>query len=368
MSVPDCTLTTGCFCVHNKNKNAFNVDQIIENVDDLMKIPVYLVINCDETTYPILYRLRNNYDLNHLTKYNVINLQDIWTYQFEEQVNKNREIFWGSRDPRAGTDSHLITSNKFDFVLKTIESNPFQTSKFGWIDSFVRKNFSKIAGNYTPNLLPYVLSQITDKFHIQILNVNDKKYKLSEYKREFYQQYRYVICGCLFTCGKEIGIKILKRAKEIFVESTNAGYGHSEEMFYLEILDEFYDDIHRSYGDYGQIINNFINPTHNFYYIYCMILKRYFDFQYFKECYDCGKILLEEIQNHRALDVGHDTHFLIAFHYCLATFQYKPSEAKEIALYIFDICKKIPGVKKEWDKNPQYYQEQLNNIVAYETT
>ena len=39
------------------------------------------------------------------------------------------------------------------------------------------------------------------------------------------------------------------------------GYGHGEEMLYLEILDEFYDDIERSYGDYGQIINNYFLKT-----------------------------------------------------------------------------------------------------------
>jgi hypothetical protein len=361
--IPDCTLTTGCFCVHDKNKNAFDVNQIIENVEDLMKSPVYLVINCDKTTYPILKELREKYELQHLTKYNVINLRDIWTYQYEDQVNKNREIFWGTRDPRAGTDSHLINSNKCVFVLQTIESNPFQTSRFGWIDCFVRKGLKKIADNNTPNLLPYVLSHITDKFHLQVLNVTDKKYKLPENKREFYSEYRYIMCGSFFTCGREIGIKVFNRLKEIFVEATNAGFGHGDELLHLEILDEFYDDIHRSYGDYGQILHNFISPSYSFYYIYRMILKRYFDFGYYRECHDCGKILLEEIKNHRALDVGHDTHFLIAFHYYLASFHYKHEEAKNAALYIQDICKNIPGVKKEWDKNANYYQEQLNFVL-----
>ena len=34
---------------------------------------------------------------------------------------------------------HLITINKFDFVLQTTEINPFHTSKFGWIDCLLRR-------------------------------------------------------------------------------------------------------------------------------------------------------------------------------------------------------------------------------------
>jgi hypothetical protein len=358
--IPDCTLTTACFCVHDKNNNAFSIEQIIENIGELMKLPVYLVINCDSIMYPIIQEQRKQFE--HITKYNLVEYKDIWTYKYEDKVNKNREIFWGSRDPRAGTDSHLITCNKFDFVLQTIEENPFQTSKFGWIDCFVRKNMTKIAENYSPNLIPHILSNISDKFHIQILNVNDKKYKLPENKREYYNEYRYVICGCFFTCSKDIGVKILKRAKEIFIQTTEAGFGHSEEMLYLEILDEFYDDIHRSYGDYGQILNNFLKPSNNFHYIYYLIFNRYFDFEYRKECFDCGKILLNEIKSHNVFS-GSMIHFQIAFKLYIVAFYYKHEEAKEIAQYIIDVCKANSNLKSEWNKNPGYHREQLKHIV-----
>lgn len=74
------------------------------------------------------------------------------------------------------------------------------------------------------------------------------------------------------------------------------GYGHGEEMLYLEILDDFYDDIERSYGDYGQLINNFINPTRDFYYIFYFIINNYLNYDYYKECYDCCKKNLYSIE------------------------------------------------------------------------
>ena len=96
--IPDCTLTTSCFCVHNKNTNAFSVEEIIENIEELMKVPIYLVIYCDTKMYPIVKEQREKYGLGHLTHYNVIEQSDLWTYQYEAQVNQNREKYWPSRD------------------------------------------------------------------------------------------------------------------------------------------------------------------------------------------------------------------------------------------------------------------------------
>ena len=361
-TIPDCTLTTCCFCVHQQNSNAFSIEQIVENIEELMKVPIYLVIFCDAKMYPIVKEQREKYGLDHLTHYNVIERSYLWTYQYEAQVNQNREKYWPSRDPRAGTDSHLITSNKFDFVLQTIEQNPFNTVRFGWIDCFLRKNAKKVAEDYTSNMIPYILSNITDKFHIQILNVNDKRFKEKENKHEYYNQYRYVVCGCLFTCGQEIGKKILTRAKEIFVKTVEAGYGHGEEMFYLEILDEFYDDIVRSYGDYGQILNNFISPTRNFYYIYQVILRGYYDRGYHKEYYDCAKQIVELVKGHR-VNIAVDTYFNILFHYYIVTFYHRNAEVKSIAEYIIALCSENPYYKSEWMKNPGYYRNQLQHCI-----
>jgi hypothetical protein len=356
VGIPDCTLATACFCLHDKNKQALSVEQITEKIETLLSIPVYLVIYCDAEMIPIIQTLRAPYD--HLTVYKVTTLSDIWTFQYEEQVNKNRAISWPTRDARTGPESHLLTCNKPCFVLETIHQNPFKTSKFGWIDCFAGPNMNRIAEHYTPNMLPYILSNITDKYHIQVMNVCDKKYKQPENKREFYERYRYIVCGGMFTCGREAGLKILPRLQEIFVEATTAGWGHGEEMLHLEILDEFYDDIHRSYGDYGQILNNFIHPTKNLRYIFTHILRQYFRLGYNKECHDCGKALLNEIKTHR-VSVDSDVHFQVAFLYYVATFYYKHDEAKAAAQYVLDICNIHPTIKAEWNKNPGFYKDQL---------
>jgi hypothetical protein len=131
------------------------------------------------------------------------------------------------------------------------------------------------------------------KFHIQILNVCDKKFKDPAHKREYYNQYRWVVCGGFFVTAPEAGISILSRLKEIFVETTQAGYGHGEEMFYLEVLDEYSEQIRGTYGDYGQILDNFIYPTQNIEYVYHTILANYKNYGYEIEALKLESQLLE---------------------------------------------------------------------------
>jgi hypothetical protein len=138
----------------------------------------------------------------------------------------------------------------------------------------------RICENYTNTTVPRILRTIADEwnssqFHIQILNVCDKRFKEPQYKREYYNQYRWLVCGGFFVTSQEAGVPILSRLKEIFVETTMAGYGHGEEMFYLEVLDEYRDQIRGTYGDYGQMLDNFIYPTRNAEYIYHVIMANY---------------------------------------------------------------------------------------------
>jgi len=156
----------------------------------------------------------------------------------------------------------------------------------------------RICKAYTPATVPRILRTIadewkSDKFHIQILNVCDKKFKDPANKREYYNQYRWIMCGGFFLTAIDAGITILSRLKEIFVETTLAGYGHGEEMFYLEVLDEYSDQIRGTYGDYGQILDNFIYPTQNIEYVYHTIFERYKQYGYTREANALATQLLE---------------------------------------------------------------------------
>jgi len=329
---PSCTLVTACYDLHKYSPKCRTTEECLNLIDPLLQIPVYLVIYGSKTTIPGIRARRRKYE--SITKYIEIELEDLWAYQFLDQVKRNREAYWPTRDERTCAESHIICCNKFDFVLETMSINPFNTTHFGWIDAYLgkaeqaqqaqqaqqaeqalTKTYTKalvqhnqkvitpcttfrICENYTIATIPRILRTIADEwkstqFHIQILNVCDKKFKNPEHKREYYNQYRWVVCGGFFVTALEAGTSILSRLKEIFVETTQAGYGHGEEMFYLEVLDEYSEEIRGTYGDYGQILDNFIYPTRNIEYVYHTILANYKSYGYEREASKLETQLIE---------------------------------------------------------------------------
>jgi hypothetical protein len=326
--IPDCTVTTACYTLQKYHANARSVEESIQSIETLLAIPCYLVIYCNAEVEPHIKERRAS--LSHLTKIVVQEFEELWCHSLLETVRKNRETWWPTRDSRTCSETHLITCNKADFVLQTIQSNPFHTTRFAWIDSNIGKNASKISHGYSNQMLLHVLHHLTDKFHIQLINVTDKKYKEKEHKREYYEQYRWVACGCLFTTTKAIGMTILNRVKELIVETTQQGYGHGEEMFYLEILDEFYDDIHRGYGDYQDILHNFIRPTTNVVYIYWNLIMQYHDRGYHRECIDACRALIAQFDAF-ALEINYDLYVRLYSVYYLSMLQMDAAMAEQIA-------------------------------------
>lgn len=359
-NVTNCTLVTACYNMSRYYPHARDIKECINSSDVLINVPCYIVFFGDKTTIPLLQEKRKKCNLLHMSIFYEIEPENLWAFSFLNKIKENRNNYHPTKDLRTCAETHLIQCNKFDFVLQIINDNPFNTSKFGWIDCFITKNNKcRISEDYNPFTFQYILSNITDKFRIQILNVCDKKYKLLENKKEYYSAIRWVVCGGMFTCGKEIGIKILTRLKEIFIETTNLGYGHGEEMLYLEILDEFYDDIDKIYGDYGQILDNFIKPTKNIRYIFNYILKKYIDLSYHKEAYDCANILLKNIESYE-LYVDWKLYFDILFYHYINTFYYKPPEAIEICKKIKTICLINPYMNDIYNTNKDFYDKQLS--------
>ena len=333
----------------------------MNNMSALLATPCYLVIFTDSLLHGSIKELRDSYNLDHLTKYIVKEFNELNVSKYVDQVKSNRSRYHPTHDERTCAESHLICCSKFDFVLEAIEQNPFSTTKFGWIDSNIGPNFSKICINYKNNMLLRALENTTDKFHIQILNVNDKKYTNAEHLMEYYQQYRWVVCGSFFTTGRDVGIKILTDLNAAFVKHTNAGVGHGEEMLYLEILDTHYDSIQRTYGDYRTILNNFVSVTEYIHYIHEYIIRGNLSMGYNRECLDCCQALLTAYDKFE-LEIDYSRYFLILFDAYISSYYYDQPLARKIAHKIDNLIVMNPSVLNEYKKNQGFYDQQLSYI------
>lgn len=262
-------------------------------MEALLAVPCYLVLYCNQELYDHIVERRRAYHLERVTRVISVEVEDLWAYSFADKIRANREVYWPTRDARISVESTIIVFNKFNFVLRTMGENPFHTSRFGWIDGSLGAEGRKICHDgQLSRRLHSVLHHITDKFHLQILNVEDKRYKKTEYKREYYQQARWVAVGCLFTCSERVGRPILERLQEVVQDTIQQGYGHHEEYCYLEALDEFYDDIQRGYGDYRDTLHNMIKPVENLVYVYWQVVMKYFHMGYDRECQEVCRAII----------------------------------------------------------------------------
>jgi len=358
MIPPSVTMVTSCFNLTQFNPNGRSLLDNIESFDILLRLPCYLVIYGDSTTIPILKERRTQFGLGGMTLFIKKCYEELEVAPYTKTVRINRDNYWPTRDSRTCAESHLICCAKFFLLMEVMKMNPFGHERFGWIDGNLKMSNPaniKICEDYRPHLLLNAIDKTPyDKFKLQVINVLDKSFKKPEKKREMYEQYRWVMAGCFFTFGKEVGEKIIKRLQEIFMETTIAGYGHAEEMFFLEVLDEFYDDIERSYGDYGQIVNNWINPTRNLNYIYELILKKYYHMGYYKEADRCARELIRSFQEyHVDIDYGTYMHILELWYLSNAMDdELAPNIAKKIKEY----CDLNPLLKAEYMKKGEYYE------------
>jgi hypothetical protein len=356
--IPDCTLTTACFDLTKFNSKSRNLEQSIENISALLAVPCYLIIYTDNILHNHIKNKRDQYKLDHLTHYIIMDVENLECFKYREQVINNRIKYHPTKDERTSPESHLICCSKFELVLKSIELNPFNTTKFGWIDSNIGKNFSKICIDYKNNMLLNILNKCqNNKFHLQILNVVDKAYTNNDRLNEYYNRYRWLVCGCLFITGKELGIKILTDLNDVFIKHTLLGYGHAEEMFYLEILDKYYNDIERSYGDYKHILNNFINITTGFSYI-LHITNSYLSYGYYKECSECCVKVINQYDNFE-IEMDYEYYFKFLFNYYISEFYLDKNKAKEIIVKINKLINKYPEMNSIYLSNKIFYDEQF---------
>ena len=297
-TLPDCTLTTGCFLLQKYHAGSRSLADTLQGMEALLAVPCYLVIYCNQPLYDHIVARRRAHHLESITRVILMEVEDLWAYPFADKIRSNREVYWPTRDARISVESTVVVFSKFSLVLRTMQENLFGTSRFGWIDGSLGVGGSKICrdGQLSRRLL-YVLDHITDKFHLQILNIEDKKYIQPEHKREYYSQARWVAVGCLFTCSGRIGRPILQRLQEVIRYTIQQGYGHHEEYGYLEVLDQFYDDIQRGYGDYQDTLANFLVPTTNLVYVYFNILLRYFQMGYDRECQEACQAVISSFDD-----------------------------------------------------------------------
>jgi hypothetical protein len=381
--IADATIVTACFYL--KNYFPVSAQHLSRPINEMINLHghfllekvAYMIIFCDEFTYPEIFKLRNErYQLGHLTKYHVMRFEDIWAYQYKDKVIQNREKYWLSGQgeiDRSPWCVHLLQCNKFDFLQIALNENVFNTKKFIWSDFNIKKIFNdirikekydmKYSIDFRNSSFLKILHNIPEKFKLFIIGVYDKKYIETDNLKEYYQSYPFIFSGILYSLSKnQKNIELLNLLKENFITTTLEGYGHGEEPLCLKVLLENYDDFELTYGDYSETIYNWINPIDNHYYIIEMIIKKYLDFGYFRECYEtCEKCLIAFLNSDIIID--YEVLMQLFFYKYVSSFYYKKEESLNIANTIIYYVENIPEFAMQFNKHKEFYLQQLSYVL-----
>jgi len=276
----DVTLVT-CFFDTSKYRDDDSGSKKVYWNSILYEVDVPIVVFGDADYVEYVKGLRGSMK----TKYVVLGLEELELWSYYDQIEKNRQKSWPSRDGRCPTSVHIICCSKILMVRDVINENPFNTSKFCFVDC---NALGKCRA--TKKDLLDKLPRITDKFHVMVIGCNNRN---ASYK-ELYQQYRYCISGGIFSCNKDNGLYIAERFLKEFKNTTDAGYGHGEEMIWIKLLDGCFDRLAISYGDYSEFVINFLEPAQNHKYILSHCIIPYSNMNYRRELYHSCQLLLEQ--------------------------------------------------------------------------
>jgi hypothetical protein len=232
----------------------------------MMKLPYPLMIFIDPED-AILYEFITEKRQKYLDKTFIYQerFQDTYFYKDLAKIRELQQQYYiYNGDLKHETPLYVIlNNNKFHFIERAIESNPFQSSHFVWMDLGI----NHVARN-------------TERIHEWILRVPDKIKQLCinpfvEHgeNRDIFHNIFHHMAGGLFSGNAHY----LKQYAEAFKDKTeqiySEGWWQVDEAVMTMVQRENPGLFDLFYGDYEGIVSNYLSPIHSIYLIFTGLSK-----------------------------------------------------------------------------------------------
>jgi len=236
------------------------------------------------------------------TKIVRITTEDLPLMRYRDQLNKQREIYWPTRDRRSSASVHLMTCSKALLLSKAIEDDPFETAAFAWIDfgasrsAFESQKFEHALvldrlkkENVPVDKVVVMAVNSVDRDLLDRVDAATKDESLlkqppctSPALREYYASYRYGFAGTFVTMGKDIGRLYCAEMLQVAERHIQVLGGHGEEMCLCLVHHRHPEWFEVTAGDYKQLFLNYRMPTLNTYHL-AHVVRRFIETRHHKE-------------------------------------------------------------------------------------
>ena len=249
---------------HNRKVN--NYIELAKNF--LLKLPYPIVVfidNDEKEIYDALYKIRADNFLLHLTYIYKLDFKETYFYKDLSKIEELQQKFC----IRNGDLNHetplyvILNNNKFCFMERTIELNPFNSSHFIWMDfgiNHVARDTDFI--HEWINKVPDKIKQLCINPYIE--NIEPKTY---------FQNIYHNCAGGLFSGSKENMLTYIELFKQKTEQIYSEDWYQIDEAVMTMVQRENYELFDFFYGDYEGIISNYLKPLHSWWLINSNIEK-----------------------------------------------------------------------------------------------
>lgn len=227
----------------------------LSTANSTMAVEQNLVVFCDETTKPLLEKLRPEH-LKSRTKYIVMNFSDFEIVKTREQIIQNRITKPYHFDNRNTASYYLFCMTRYVMLNQIIEENPFNSTHFAWINICIER-----MGWRNPMTLTNALAINRDKFSTCYIDYQPKS--LVENYPEYFKWGRCGMCSGFFTGRGDYFKQFNDYILEAFHDCLEKGYGHADEQLFSIVYFKHPEIFDHYFGDYKEMITNYVSVVDN---------------------------------------------------------------------------------------------------------
>ena len=267
------TIVTMLYDIRKMENNTIDHNRKLNSYIDLaknfmLKLPYPLVVFIDKNEkeiYDAIYKARSNYSLIHLTYIYQLDFKETYFYKDLSKIEELQKKFCiNNGDLKHETPLYVIlNNNKFCFMDRTIELNPFNSSHFIWMDFGINHVAKDTA------CIHEWINKVPDKIKQLCINPYIENIEPKTYFRNIYHN----CAGGLFSGSKENMIKYIELFKQKTKQIYSEDWYQIDEAVMTMVQRENYELFDFFYGDYEGIISNYLKPLHSWWLINSNIEK-----------------------------------------------------------------------------------------------
>jgi hypothetical protein len=249
--ISDWTVVTGYFDLTRMPDASPSIksrpfEHYLQHSTSTLMLDQNMIIYCEPHTVEYI-RAKRPKELEHKTRYIVMNFEDFPLSKYRSLVEKNR-LVRPSVDDRNTVSYYLLCMARYAMLKKAITINPFGSTHFMWLNICIER-----MGLQNVRELPNIMRLHRDKFSTCYIDYQPRE----NYLENVMRYGKCSMCSGFFTGNAHYMKEFCDRIEQKFIECAEAGYGHADEQLYSLVYFDCPEIFEVYYGDYTEMITNY---------------------------------------------------------------------------------------------------------------